>query len=87
MMTFSYDLLKNGVNNIILVSSSYNGFGTLAKAILCSSLHLFGHFPVLVIDQNILETGIDSSGANSLISLVGRSPRTPPLLASDWMSS
>ena len=87
MTTFLYDLLKNGVNDIILVSSSDKGFGTLANAIPCSSRHLFGHFHVLVIDRNIWDTGTESSGPNSLIRLVGRSPRTPPLLASDWLSS
>ena len=81
---FSRTLLKKGVREITLRSSSLSGSAVFWSGVPYSLFHEVGQFtaPFLALFTTllkILETGAASSGPNSLISLSGRSPGTPDL--------
>ena len=73
----SVTLLKNGVSDIGLKSSSDIGIGILLIGVTHSCFHCAGHSPVLTILLIILFIGVASSGENSFVIRRGRSPGTP----------
>ena len=66
-------LLMKAVKEIGLRSSSASGCGIFPMGTICSSFHCEGQSPVLPIEFIILETGSDSSGANSWVTALGHS--------------
>ena len=72
----SYTLLKNGVPEIFLNSSSDDGGFTLGIAVWCSTTHCLGYSPLLVIELKIQEMGAASSTAKVVTIFLGRSPGT-----------
>ena len=73
----SVTLLKNGVSEIGLRSSSVSGRGIFPIAVTNSIFHCDGHSKVSRILLIIVDTGVASSGANSEINVLGMSPGTP----------
>ena len=72
----SYTLLKKGVPDMFLRSSSHVGGTTLGIGVWCSTTHCLGYSPVTVIALKMVVIGDASSTAKEVTIFLGRSPGT-----------
>ena len=75
----SYSLLKNGVPEMFLNSSSQAGGQTFGMGVWCSTTHCLGYPAEEVIALKMMETGSESSTAKLFTTYLGRSPGTDEL--------